>query len=253
MKAPTSKQRLEARERPRYSTILMYQRWRDLLFLHWEFDSEVIQKTLPEGLKVDTYEGKAYIGVVPFFMQDVRPPVLPAVPGFSDFLELNVRTYVHDRHGIPGVWFYSLDANNWLAVQGAWFVFSLPYYYASMTAKVNDKSGEIDYQSHREGASASFKTHFKYSPASATRHAPIDSLEFFLVERYYLFTYSNWSKQLYRLKVHHVPYPILDCEVSQYDANMIGINKLPQPERRFDHARMSPGVNVETFGLEVVE
>lgn len=97
----------------------MYQRWRDLLFLHWEYPVEQIQQTLPPGLRVDTYHGQAYLGIVPFFMCDIRPRFLPAVRGISHFLELNLRTYVYDEAGVPGVWFYSLDANQRLAVKVA--------------------------------------------------------------------------------------------------------------------------------------
>jgi len=127
--APTASQRLAACERPSVQPV-MFQQWRDLLFLHWEYPAEAIQATLPAGLFVDTFAGKAYLGVVPFFMQKIRPRFLPAVPGISDFMELNLRTYVHDRAGVPGVWFYSLDANQWLAVQVARNFFHLPYEYA---------------------------------------------------------------------------------------------------------------------------
>ncbi|MEI6536644.1 MAG: DUF2071 domain-containing protein, partial [Verrucomicrobiaceae bacterium] len=103
---PGDSQRLAARELQPGSPV-MFQQWRDLLFLHWEYSAAAIQATLPEGLFVDTFDGKAYLGVVPFFMRKIRPRFLPAVPGISDFMELNLRTYVHDRAGVPGVWFYS--------------------------------------------------------------------------------------------------------------------------------------------------
>jgi uncharacterized protein len=110
----------------------MYQQWRDLLFLHWEYSTATIQATLPDGLYVDTFDGKAYLGVVPFFMRNIRPRYLPTVPGISNFMELNLRTYVHDREGVPGVWFYSLDANQHLAVKIARRFFHLPYVFAHM-------------------------------------------------------------------------------------------------------------------------
>ena len=81
----------------------MYQQWRDLLFLHWEYSAAAIQATLPDGLFVDSFDGKAYLGVVPFFMRNIRPRFLPAVPGISNVMELNLRTYVHDPAGVPGV------------------------------------------------------------------------------------------------------------------------------------------------------
>jgi CofH subfamily radical SAM domain protein len=109
--------RLALRERPQNHSPVMYQKWRELLFLHWAYDPLIIQDTLPPGLSVDTFAGKAYVGLVPFFMRDIRPRFVPVVPGISNFLEVNLRTYVHDERGVAGVWFYSLDANQWLAVQ----------------------------------------------------------------------------------------------------------------------------------------
>ena len=105
----------------------MYQRWSHLLFLHWRWDPAAIQATLPDGLFVDTHENHAYLGVVPFWMDAVRPRFCPPVPGLSWFLELNLRTYVHAADGTPGVWFYSLDCNNPVAVHLARTLFSLPY------------------------------------------------------------------------------------------------------------------------------
>ena len=102
------KNRLAEREKPKLPTV-MYQRWEELLFLHWPVEPQVVAEVLPPGLGVDTYKGKAWLGVVPFSMRGVRPRFLPAVPGLSSFPELNLRTYVVDKRGRPGVWFYSLD------------------------------------------------------------------------------------------------------------------------------------------------
>ena len=112
----------------------MRQCWSGLLFLHWPVDPAMIQSRLPDGLFVDTYDNKAWLGVVPFFMDRVRPVMLPPVPGLSWFLELNVRTYVHDAQGRPGVWFFSLDCNQPLAVEIARRFFHLPYEHAAMKA-----------------------------------------------------------------------------------------------------------------------
>ena len=112
---PTAAQRLAARERPQGFPV-MRQRWSGLLFLHWPVEISLIQKRLPPGLHVDTFDGQAWLGVVPFFMQRVRPIGLPPVPWLSWFLELNVRTYVHDDAGNPGVWFFSLDCDQPVAV-----------------------------------------------------------------------------------------------------------------------------------------
>src|SRR5260370_6090712 len=104
---------------------VMFQRWSHLLFFHWMCDPEMVQQTLPRGLTVDTYEGMAWIGIVPFCMRRVRPTLLTFLS--SIFLELNLRTYIRDQNGRPSVWFYSLDANHPLAVLTARLLFCLPY------------------------------------------------------------------------------------------------------------------------------
>ena len=110
------------RERPD-RRVVMYQSWRHLSFLHWEVDPAEVQALLPEGLKVELYEGKAYIGLVLFTMMGIRLTWLPEVPGTNAFHETNVRTYVTDESGTPGVWFFSMEASNSFAVRVAqrWF------------------------------------------------------------------------------------------------------------------------------------
>ena len=100
---PTAHQRERLRERPKKKSPVMFQTWDDLLFLHWDVDPDQLQRTLPDGLKVDTFEGKAYLGIIPFYMKNIRPRWFPCVPYISNFLECNVRTYVYDEKGNPGV------------------------------------------------------------------------------------------------------------------------------------------------------
>ena len=236
------------RERPQHRTPVMCEKWHDLLFLHWEYDPQSIQGLLPKGLYVDTFEDKAYLGVVPFFMRDIHPHIFPSVLRTSDFLELNVRTYVYDRNGTPGVWFYSLDANHYLAVKAARLFFNLPYFYADMTAELNPDSREIAYSSYRYGTDSNLKTHFRYRSTSETSLAKPGTLEFFLIERYILFAYSN--NKLYSGRVWHSPYPLTDVEVSHLDENVLGLAGFSKRARIPDHSLMSAGVEVDIFGLE---
>ena len=140
---PTLEQRLSAREGGVGSAV-MYQRWSELLFLHWRWEVEDLQRRLPEGLHVDLHEGEAWLGVVPFFMDRVRPRFLPAVPWVSWFRELNVRTYVHDDEGRPGVWFFSLDCEQPVAVRLARWLFRLPYFDAAMKAERREGRDTIE-------------------------------------------------------------------------------------------------------------
>jgi uncharacterized protein len=245
---PTLEMRLKMRERPQHRTPVMYEKWHDLLFLHWECDAQAIQHLLPKGLYIDTFEDKAYLGVVPFVMRDVHSRIFPSILRTSDFLELNVRTYVYDSNGTPGVWFYSLDANHYFAVKAARLFFNLPYFYANLTAEFNPSNKEMDYSSYRHGTDSNLKTHFRYRSISDTFLAKPGTLEFFLIERYILFAYSN--NKLYSGRIWHSPYQLADVEVSHLDENVLGLDGFSKRSRTPAHRRMSAGVEVEVFGLE---
>src|SRR6185295_18876721 len=123
--------RLAPRGRPAGSP-MMQQNWENLLFLHWPIAPAVLRPLIPAALEIDTCDGQAWIGVTPFAVTGLRVLSLPAVPGLNSFFELNVRTYVHYR-GMPGIWFFSLDASKLLPAVAARAVFDLPYFKAEMT------------------------------------------------------------------------------------------------------------------------
>src|SRR5258707_3933853 len=125
---------------------VMAQSWHDLLFAHWRMDAAVLRAQIPRALEIDTFEGQAWIAVVPFRMSGVRPRLAPAIPGLSAFPELNVRTYV-TAEGKPGVWFFSLDAANAIAVAAARATFHLPYFLARMSCE--ERGGWIRYERER--------------------------------------------------------------------------------------------------------
>lgn len=243
---PDLTQRLAAREHPGRPPV-MFQSWTHLLFLHWQWDPAEIQKTLPPGLTVDTHEGRAWLGIVPFFMRNIRPRFLPAVPWISHFLELNVRTYVHDERGRPGVWFYSLDCNQPLAVWTARTFFHLPYQHARMAAPVTLPSS-VAYRKHRRGApqASDFHYHLETEGREPTFAEP-GTLEFFLLERYYLFAAT--PRGIRSGQVHHKPYPMVPVRVDKYDTRVLALNGFKEPERAPDHIAGSPGVDVLIFPL----
>lgn len=249
MSSPTTAQRLAERERPAGMPV-MRQRWAQLLFLHWAWDPAAIQATLPPGLTVDVHDGKAWVGLVPFFMERVRPRGLPAVPGLSDFLELNVRTYVHDAQGRPGVWFYSLDANQWLAVKIARTLFYLPYQHAKMGATVDGATAAVSYRAQRQGAER--ESRFEYRPKGAARAVKPGSREFFLVERYRLFAWDARGGRLFSGSVHHAPYRIGAADVSAWDDTMLALAGFDREGREPDHVCAAQAVNVEVWPLERV-
>ena len=252
---PTLAQREALRVRPT-SAPVMFQSWHHLLFLHWAWDPSAIQATLPPGLFVDTHEDRAYLGVVPFWMDRVRPRFLPPVPGLSWFLELNLRTYVHTADGTPGVWFYSLDCNNHVAVALARTLFSLPYVFARQhgerplsPSEALAKEGTTSparFHSQRPGGAPNT---FAYSPASPFSPATPGTLEYFLAERYLLFSRRR-NGTLASGRVRHTPYPLAPATVTTAETSLFADNGFLAPARPADHAHTSPGVDVSIFPLQ---
>jgi uncharacterized protein YqjF (DUF2071 family) len=229
---------LELRKRPS-GPAAMCQSWRDLTFLHFSADPEEIQKTLPPGVSVDTFNGRAWIGLVPFWMTGIRHPKLPAIPGLSSFPETNVRTYVHHGGKQPGVWFYSLDAALLPACLFARATFGLPYFHARMAVTRNSK---IQYQSRRREASLDAEIEL----GTSMELPKPGSLEFFLIERYLL--YSVKSGRLQTGIVNHPPYQLRNARVLRCEESLISSNQLsPKP---WEHICFSPGVDVEVFKLQ---
>jgi len=179
---------------------VLTQTWHDLLFAHWPVDKVALASKIPASLELDLHDGEAWVAIVPFHMTNVAPRGVPSMPGVSAFAELNVRTYVRvgDR---PGVYFFSLDAGSALAVAMARTMFHLPYYLASIEREEQD--GGIRYRSRRtveQGSEAELLV--SYRPAGAAFHPAEGSLEYFLTERYCLYTIDKTSHPL-RVDVHH--------------------------------------------------
>lgn len=246
-RTPTLDDRRQACLRPE-APLAMHQAWRNLLFLHWEVDPSVIESTLPDGLHVDTHEGRAWLGIVPFFMCDIRPRFLPAFSPISNFLEMNVRTYVHDEQGRPGVWFYSLDANRSLAVLIARKCFHLPYHRAEMASASHGDL--IDYRCLRRGHEPRDESRFHYGAGDSLPAPEPGSLEYFLVERYLLFAHEPRRDRLSIGRVHHAPYPVTEARVEKWSSAALRVAGFDVGESEPDHALFSPGVEVELFALE---
>jgi uncharacterized protein len=236
-------ERLRWRERPARSPV-MFQTWTDLLFAHWEVDPAVLQASLPPGLTVDTWNGRAYIGVIPFFMRRVRPRGVPPLPWISYFLEMNVRAYVFDASGTPGIWFYSLECNQPIAVWLARALLGLPYRHARMKAR-RAADGSIAYRGQRVRGEA--RGEFAYGLGESLGAAEPGTLEFFLIERYLLFTVHHG--RLLRAQVHHRPYPLCSVAVTSLAVAGLGPHG-PDFRRAPAHLIASSGVAVEIFGAE---
>lgn len=203
----------------------MHQNWGKLLFLHWRMDESFLRRLVPEPLLIDTFDGSAWIAVTPFTMWDIRalPPFIPPIPGFSSLHELNVRTYVY-LDSVPGVWFFSLDANSSAAVLAARALYHLPYFNAQI--ELEQDGPLIDYSLQRtDQPPAQFS-------ASWTIDEPIPSsqpgsLEFFLTERYCL--YSQTHGKLYRARIFHQPWTLQNARLHSLKSTMVESHGLPTP------------------------
>jgi uncharacterized protein YqjF (DUF2071 family) len=187
----------------------MHQRWHDLLFAHWPVPADDLNALMPATLPVDTFDGQAWVAVVPFRMSGVRLRGVPPVPLTSALLELNVRTYV-TINDEPGVYFFSLDAENRLAVEVARSWFKLPYFNAGMT--LQRRGGWIHYASHRtdnRGRPALFSG--RYRPTGEPLITEPGTLEYWLTERYALYT-TDGDGRIYRGRIHHPRWPLQPAE-----------------------------------------
>lgn len=191
----------------------MRQRWRDLLFAHWPSPAAEMQALLPAGLEVDTYDGFAWAGVVPFWMDEVQVRYAgqhtAGFPTTETFPELNLRTYVRSRKtGRAGVFFFSLDCTSWLAVAGARTLFHLPYFPAAMRRESVGPC--VEYSSKRLLTSQSVRFDATYRTLGETIPREPGSLAEFLTERYRLFTES--SGRLLVGEIHHELWPLEQAE-----------------------------------------
>lgn len=183
---------------------VMTQTWHHLLFAHWPVTVAYIREFIPPPLTVDTIDGFAWVGIVPFNMSHIRFRGLPYIPGTTRFPEINVRTYVV-HNGIPGVFFFSLDTTHPLAVIGARRFLSLPYYQAKIqTSQKNNIFLYRNKRIHRSAYPASFEA--EYTPVSDGFYSSASSMEHWLTERYCLYTYDD--HYMYRGDIHHTPWTL---------------------------------------------
>ena len=203
--------------------------WHDVAFLHWPVSVTALRPLIPASLQIDTYDGTAWVGIVPFRMERVRLRTAPPVPTTHSFPELNVRTYVRAA-GRAGVWFFSLDAASRLAVRGARFLYNLPYFDARM--RVAADGDAVVYRSertHKGAASAEFAG--RYAPTAAVYEATPETLDHFLVERYCLFTYDR-HRGTGIIDIDHPPWPLQRGVVDTATNTMAAAAGITLPARK---------------------
>lgn len=226
---------------------VMAQTWHDLLFAHRRVPLAALRAHVPDGLTLDTFDGDAWLGVVPFRMSSIRGRFLPPFPRVSAFVELNVRTYVvHD--GVPGVWFFSLDATEPIAVSVARRWFHLPYFDARMSCRAAGEA--VTYASERTDARGpTARLAGTYAPTGPVALACAGSLEAWLTERYVLYA-ADARGRIVRGDIHHAPWPLQPAR-ARFDvlamASAFGWPDGAEPEhlafaRRLDVAIWAPRV-----------
>lgn len=225
------------------------QHWRDLLFLHWEVPLGAVRALVPPELQIETFEGRAYVGVTPFRIEGARARLLPPLPGLSDFLEVNVRTYVRHPDDTPGVWFFSLDASNLPAVLAARTAWQLPYYLCE--AEQTHDGAETLFRSERQRpglvpAPTPARCEVRYRRAGTLATAQPGSIEHYFVERYSL--YTQWRPAgLMVGQVSHQSYAIQPAELLHLDCESLVRSVGIVPATGNVHALYSPGVDVEVL------
>ena len=200
--------------------------WDELTFLHWRYDAEEVQRLLPAGLTVETMDGTAWIGLVPFFLR-VGLPAVPSIPWLSRFAETNVRTYVRSGDGARGIWFFSLDAARLGAVVTARATYRIPYFWSKLS--IDHRGSTVEYRCRRRwpgprGArsEAVIDIGERYEPSE------LSELDHFLTARWSL--YSAPRSGLHRALAHHDPWPLHRAEPRHVDDELIRAAGLPQPE-----------------------
>jgi uncharacterized protein len=223
----------------------MLQGWHDLAAIHWRYEPAVVQALLPAGFRVDTFDGAAWIGLIPFHMRRIRVPHLPAFGPWSTFPETNVRTYLVDPHGRRGVWFFSLDVTRLVPAVVARITYGLPYCWATMM--IERAGAELTYTSTRRwpaprpGTDATSRVRVRVGPRMDP--AAVGELDHFLSARWALG--SRFARRSLWAEVDHDPWALHEAELLEWSAGLVSAAGLPAPEPMTPAVvRWSPGVDV---------
>lgn len=214
----------------------MVQQWRDLAYIHWRFEPAVVKELLPPGLEVDTFDGSAWVGLVPFSMRGITVPHMPPVPYFGSFPEINVRTYVR-REGVPGVWFFSLDVNRLIPAVVARTTYLLPYCWGRASNLIED--GVLRSKVERRWPS---RAHSATAVEIGTAIPRSDDLAVFLSARWGLYSRGLFGGLMYA-PVDHEPWRLHTAHLQSIDQNIVQAAGLPAPTGEA-HVMFSPGVSV---------
>jgi uncharacterized protein YqjF (DUF2071 family) len=231
---------MHAPEAPRVETAVMIQQWRLMTFIHWRYPVDVVRPLLPQGLELETFDGDAWVGMLPFEMRGVRPPVAPPLPWLSQFPETNLRTYVRGPDDGHGIYFFSLEAARLPAVIAARLSLGLPYAWSD--AEVQIREPDVVYHGRRRWpgpAGAGYHAQVRMGPAIPDNE--LGPLDHFLTARYRL--YTVFADRLVAVDAEHRPWPLHRAHLVKLNQDLFQTVGLPAPDGEpLLHA--SPGVQV---------
>ena len=232
--------------------IIMKQEWHNLLFLHWPVPISLIRNQIPKQLELDTYNNKAWIGIIPFQMKNLRPSFAFPIPIISNFTEINLRTYVKDKYNRKGVWFFSLDTQNTFGNWIAQTFFHLNYRYAKT-------SFQSDSEEHN---TCKFKLPITKKPTQifSWQHTQDnlipsknpESLEFFLTERYRLYSFNKKKNTLLTGTLTHKPYKLNRPKLINYSTDLFSSNAINHPNTYPESVLACRSVSVSIYPIERV-
>jgi uncharacterized protein YqjF (DUF2071 family) len=217
---------------------VMRMRWSDITFLHWSYDVATVQALLPPGLTVEPYDGRAWVGLIPFQMM-VAPPRGPEVPWLSHFPETNVRTYVRATNGMTGIWFFSLDASRLAAVAAARISWGLPYHWSRM--RIDRTGGAIAYHSTRRATRTKAAHSIEIVGGQSVPRDAVTPFDNFLTARFTLF--AHYLGRLWYTRADHPPWPLRRVTVTGLADGLVRAAGLPQSDDD-PIAHFSDGVDV---------
>jgi uncharacterized protein len=227
---------------------VLQQRWDELAYFHWPYDPAVVQELLPAGVHVDTYDGVAWVGVIPFEMRRVRLGPTPPIPYLSRFIEINVRTYVVDRLGRRAVWFFSLDVPRVAIVAVARTAFSLPYCWSKTSHEVDGSRHRYEMARRAPHGARPWAT-IEFDVGDRIPAHELEPIDHFLTARWSLLTTRRG--RVLRGAVDHPPWPLHRVDNVEVTGTVVEAAGLPAPQGA-PIARYSPGVAVRVAWFETV-
>jgi uncharacterized protein len=205
---------------------VMHMRWEQLTFIHGDYDPDRVQRLLPAGLSVQTFDDRAWVSLVPFVMRVVLPGTAMRLPFIGRFPETNVRTYVTAEDGTEGIWFFSLDAGSALATLGGRVGYRLPYMWSAMS--VEGDGVDVRYRCRRRlpgprGASSIVDVRV----GERLELAVLTERDHWLSARWRL--YSHMFGRVWSARAVHEPWPLRTARLTRFDDRLIEAAGLPAP------------------------